>query len=248
MSDQSTQDAPEKASETPPVETAPATPEAATVAPEAQEAPAAEAQPAPAADPLESAPEPPKLADVLQNPEIKAHLYAETKKAAASAVEAHKAAEEKAASRAKMDEVERLKLEMREATDKQVQAEARATEAVLERDLANVLVTRGDRLQDEKALEYVKFQAFKLVEANEGMAMDVAVTQIVGESPWLLSSSTPAPSGEAAAQAPVVRPSTGSHPKETTAPPAQEPSKGVDVLSMSRSQYEEYRRKTHNLH
>jgi len=183
--------------------------------------------------------------------DVKAMIRAERKKAADEAVSKHKAELEKEAERQKMDALERLQLETKEAQDAQAAAEKIAQDAVLERDLAQVLVKEGKQLQDDRAHGFLKDEALKMVSSDDGVTMEEAVSKVLTESPWLLRASAEATSSTNAPEAPtapVVRPSTNAPNKETTAPAKQTPNQGVDVLSMSRAEYEEYRRRTHNLH
>jgi hypothetical protein len=189
------------------------------------------------------------VTELLARSDVQAEIAKASKLAAKAAVEAAKAEAAQQAERAKMDEVERLRLEAQEAVAKVNAAEQVASEAIMERDLANALVTSDRRLQDSKALDYLRYQAFKAVSENDGMSMDVAVTKVLAEAPWLLQQADAAPATDPAAQpAPVERPTTAPPSKETTAPPAQKPAPGVDVLSMTRAEYEDYKRRQHNLH
>lgn len=223
-------------------------------APSAAPTPAAPSAAAPAPAPAQApTPKPMSVDEMLANPAIQAELNKRAKLAAKQAQEEATEAARVAAERAKMEETERLKLEKREADEKAAAANARAVSAERERDLGTVLVTRAIQLQDTAALDFVRHQAFAKVEGDPNLSMDQAVSQVLDAHKYLIRSDAPAPAPAASpapAQpaAPPQRPSTAPSGKATQTPAGAAPTKGVDVTKMSRAEYEEYKRETHQIH
>ncbi len=225
------------------------TPEAAPVSDGASAAESDQATP-PVEPSTPKAAEPLSLSELLGRSDVQAEMAASAKKAAHQAVEKFRAEQQKAEERAKMDEVERLALEVKEAKESAEVSQQRAAEAVMERDLASVLVTQGQRVHDHRALDFLKHSAFKVVTENDGVTMQDAVGRVLKECPWIVASDTPQVAATPAAEppTPIERPNTNPSPKATTAPAQENAPSGVDVMKLSRSEYEEYRRKHHNLH
>jgi hypothetical protein len=191
------------------------------------------------------APKPPTLDELLSRPDIAAELAKQTKLAAKKAVDEARDAAAQAAERAKMDEVGRLKAEKADAEAKLAATTERAASAERERDLSNALVTSGVRLVDEKSLDFVRFQAAKIADAEE-IPMATAVTRVLGEHKYLIAPATSATPEPVAT--PVERPSTAPPTKPTQTPSAAKPEEGVDVMSMTRTEYEQYKRSQHGFH
>ena len=211
------------------------------------------------------------IEQVLKLPEVQAQIAKAAKEAAEKARQ--RAIEEmrKQAEREKMDEVERLRLEKEELAAKAKEAEQRAIEATLERDLVSSIVSMGVRPQDENALEFIRYKAFQKVRENDGMPMSVAVKEVVEACPWVLKQEQPAapaqqpqaqqqaegtappapqPQYPQTVQPQQVQPTTvpAMQPAATQQPAQQQPPQPVDVLKMSREEYAEYVRRVHNYH
>lgn len=202
------------------------------------------------------------IAQVLKLPEVQAEIAKAARKAAQEAKE--KAIEEmrKQAEREKMDEVERLKLEKAEIEAKAKEAEQRAIEATLERDLVSAIVALGVRPQDENALEFIRYKAFQKAKENDGMPMSVAVKEVIDACPWVLKKDEPAatsntpnvqPSAAQAApqypqQVPPRQPTTAPMAPQTSQPAQPAVNPPVDTLKMSKEEYQNYLRRVHNFH
>jgi len=221
------------------------TPPTPAAAPQQAEPPAAAPQPrrddgtftSPAEIPLDS---------ILARPDVKAELNKQAKLAAKAAMEEAEERARQEAERAKLDEVERLRLEKQEADQKVAEALRKATVAERERDLANTLIASDTKLANPRALDFLRFNAFGLCDADPDLSMADAVKRVLGEHTYL----TVKPEAPAAAQPetpaqPPERPSTAPPSKPTQTPAAPKPNEGVDVLSMSKQEYEEYKRSHH---
>lgn len=190
------------------------------------------------------------LDQILNRPDVKAELNKQAKLAAKQAMEE---AEEKAridAERAKMDELERLKLEKQEAEQRAVEAARKATEAERERDLANTLIASNLKLANPRALDFLRFNAFGMCDADPNLTMADAVSRVLTEHSYLAAPADAAPAAQPQTPSqPVERPSTAPPTKPTQTPAAAKPEPGVDVLSMSKQEYENYKRRNHpNIH
>ena len=227
-----------------PVDVAPTTPDAAPEPVAAEPAP-------PTPQPREqngtfASPAEIPLAEILARPDVKAELNKQAKLAAKSAMEEAQEAARVAAERAKMDEVERLKLEKSEAEARATQNEAKAVAAERERDLANTLIAGNTKLASPKSLDFLRFNAFQLCDGDSTLTMADAVNRVLAEHGYLVAgveSNTPAEAPVVAP--PVERPSTAPPTKTTQAPAAAKPDEGVDVMSMTKQEYLAYKRSTH---
>ena len=219
-------------------------PAEAPAAPEAEAPAAPESAPQPrSSDGTFASPADVSLSDILARPDVKAELNKQAKLAAKTAMEEAEEAARVRAERAKMDEVERLKLEKVEAEQRATDAARKATAAERERDLANTLIAGNTKLGSPKALDFLRFNAFGLCDADPALTMADAVSRVLSDHSYLVA---PAASEQPQAPAaPVQRPSTAPPVKATQAPAAAKPAPGVDVLSMSKQDYERYKRENH---
>jgi hypothetical protein len=184
---------------------------------------------------------------------VQAEIAKQAKLAAKAAAEEQAEIARVAAERDKMDEVERLKAEKADALAAAEVANAAAANAERERDLAQVLVTDRVQLVEPSALDFLRFKATQIVDAEPGATMESAVKRVLVENPYLVTQpGTAAPAGtETAPQAPaapVVRPSTAPATRAAATPAATKPDQGVDVMAMDRQEYEKYKRTQHSLH
>ncbi|MAF27864.1 MAG: hypothetical protein CL819_01290 [Croceicoccus sp.] len=190
---------------------------------------------------------------MLARPDVQAEIAKQAKLAAKAAAEEQAETARVAAERAKMDEVDRLKAEKADAEAKAAAAVAEKANAERERDLAQVLVTDQVQLAEPTALDFLRFKATQIVSADPSVTMQAAVKTVLDQNPYLVKAAgTPAPAAAGtAAQPPAeppTRPSTAPATKPTTTPAAPKPNEGVDVMAMSRQEYEEYKRQQHSLH
>jgi hypothetical protein len=189
------------------------------------------------------------LDSILSRPDVKAELNKAAKLAAKRAMEEAQESARVAAERAKLDEVERLRLEMQEAEQRAVEATRKAQAAERERDLANTLIASDAKLANPRALDFLRFSAFGLCDADPDLAMGDAVKRVLGEHSYLIApeavAAVAAPEPPQTPAQPVQRPSTAPPAKATQTPAAATPDSGVDVLSMSKQEYEKYKRAQH---
>jgi len=195
-------------------------------------------------------PQEPSVADILARPEVAAEIARARRDAAEKAAEkarkdALAEAEEKA-KREKMDEVARLRLEVKEAAEKAAKAEAAAIEAAMERDLAAELVKAGRKLTDPKAYEYIRFRVLQEVDATApGKSVGETVSKVIEDSPWLFQQPAAAPES---VMAPPKQPATASPERATATKPQTKPTEAVDTMRMTRQEFAEYKRRMHGIH
>lgn len=235
--------------ESPEVSTAESTPEesAPTEAVSASES-------APEPEPVrEEPPKPEPLDAILGRDDVRAEIRKAAKIAASRAIEEEKERATEEARRAKMEEVERLRLEKQEAEQAAKDAAARVLGIERERDLASALVASGVSLVDGSAMDFLKFKAIEAADADPDLPISEAVARVLKANSYLVK-----PRGEPAESAtqsvenqpvaPQDRPNTAPVSKATQAPASKESPAGLDVLKMSRQEYEEHRRQLHGIH
>lgn len=233
----------------PEVTTAPETTEEAAPV----EAPSAP-ESAPSPEPVSAEPPKPEALDaILGRDDVRAEIRKAAKLAASRAVEEEKERAHKEAERAKMEEVDRLRLEKQEAEQAAEAAREKVRGVERERDLAAALVASNVALADAAAMDFLRFKVLAEVDSDPDLAVSDAVARVLGSHAYLMKTpeAPPVASSESTENRPVApqdRPNTAPVEKATQAPAAKESPPGVDVMKMSRQEYEEHRRRLHGIH
>lgn len=231
---------------TPSMETEPSPPPSQSAAPETP------SDSTPSAEVVSDSQEPPPptpeidISELMGRQEVKAEVQRAAKVAAEKAVEAERKRAKQEADRAEMAEVERLKLEKTEAESAMREAQAATVQAVRERDLASVLVTRSLKLASPQALAFVRHEAFAACDADPDLGMELAVDSVLKEHEYLVVPTTPV-DPSVPAEAPP-RASTAPPQRPTQTPAAPVPQNPVDAMSMTPEEYQKHKRANHGLH
>ena len=185
----------------------------------------------------------PKLAELLKDPKYAAQqgklLAAERKKVETEIRKRLQEEASEAAKRASMAETDRLKAELKDASDALSKRERELREAHVDRDINRTLVESGVRLQ-EGALDVLRDKVLKAVKDEEDPDYAAAVEEVLGKYAWLRQSGKEAKAPqEPAEDRPAPRQPGG--PKGAT-PAKPEPKKTVDVMGMSPQEYAKHRR------
>lgn len=206
---------------------------------------------APTPEPPVETPEAPKpapaktFADLLSDPAVARELAARQKKAVEEAVAAARAEEETKRKREKMDEAERLKADLEEASGKVRKAESEKTALKLEVDFASAFMKSGKALVDANAVDFVKAEARKLME-SDGLPMEACINEVFNKHAYLIAKAEPVTA--APVKTAVARPSTSPTTTPQTEAPAEKPApEAVDTRSMTPQEYREYKRRVHNI-
>lgn len=190
--------------------------------------------PAPAAAPTVD------VQKLIQSPAIQEQLRLAAEAAFKKGQEAAKEEADKAAARAKMEETERLKLEKQEADDKAAAAERTLNKTKVELGVARTLADGNIQLEDPaKSRAFVEFKVDEYLRQNPTATTEAAALAVLAENPYLIKK------GEASAAAvstTIVAPTT-----TVTTTNAQPAPVTVDVLSMSKAEYDAYKRKQHGV-
>lgn len=209
--------------------------------PETQDA--ADEEESPEAAAMEEEERAPKLAELLKDPRYAAQqgklLAAERKKVEAEIRKRLQEEASEAAKRSSMAETDRLKAELKDASDALSKRERELREAHVDRDIHRALVEGGVRLQDG-ALDVLRDKVLKAVKDDEDPDYAAAVEEVLSKYAWLRQAGKEA----ARAQEPAeerLTPRQPGGPKGAT-PAKPEPKKPVDVMSMSPQEYAKHRR------
>lgn len=231
--------------------TDPATPEPETKAPAEKaaeettpETPDVDNEESPEAAALEQEEKTPTLSELLKDARYAAQhgklLAAERKKVEAETKKRLQDEASEAAKRSSMAETDRLKAELKDASDALTKRERELREAHVDRDINRTLVESGVRLQ-EGALDVLRDKVLKAVKDEEDPDYAAAVGEVLAKYAWLRQSgkepkTTQEPSEER------LNPRQPGAAKGTTTPAKPEPKKTVDVMSMTPQEYAKHRR------
>ncbi len=186
-------------------------------------------------DPADPTPEP----DITKDPAVRMAIARAAKKARQDAMAEAEAAAKLEADRAKLDELERTKVELAEARALATTAKAASEAATRDRDLTDALLTGGHRLAGGAALKFVRQAVGEAMAEDQALDTESALAAVLKANPFLVHQDpvAGAPAARGATTAPAV--------KVPGSPVAKDPSPPVDVLNMSAAEYTAYRQKTH---
>lgn len=168
------------------------------------------------------------------------------KEASAAAAKAAKAEAEEsakiAAERSQMDELTRIKAELEDSQKAAALASEQAKTAQDNADFSLALVGAGVQLAGSEAAELIRYAASKRRAADPELTMDAAVKAALEANPYLVAQATQ-PAGQVEeAPAPQLTLHTAPDAK-TPAPTApKRATPPVDVLELSESDYQAYKR------
>lgn len=179
---------------------------------------------------------------LLQSPAIQEQLRLAAEAAFKKGQDAAKEEADKAAARAKLEETDRLRLEKQEADEKTAAAERTLNDTKVKLGVARALADASVQLEKPaESRDFIEYKVEAYLKQNPTTSPEAAAQVILAEHPYLIKKAG-VPAEAPVVPTTIVAPTSVVTTTNTTPAPIT-----VDVLSMSKAEYDAYKRKQHGM-